>query len=304
MLPSLAHILQHFQNRRPIRAGSLITTVLGDAIVPHGSEVWLGSLIKALEPFGLNPRLTRTAVFRLTQDHWLTANPIGRRSYYEVTDFGQRHFKQAFKLIYAHQSPPWDGTWTLVLMGQLENDERKQLKQGLQWLGYGQACPQTMLHPTAEHEDLDALLEELQLTGKVLVLDQAVPANPLSVSTTEQVRSYWDFSALSHSYQEFLSLFTPLLTAAKQQALSPQEAFMARTLLIHDYRRILLRDPLLPDELVGPNWPGHDARQLAKDLYQQLWAAAEVYITSAFETAAGEIPAASDHFHQRFGGLA
>jgi len=303
MLPSLTHILQHFQNRRPIRAGSLITTVLGDALVPHGGEVWLGSLIKALEPFGLNPRLTRTAVFRLTQDNWLSANPIGRRSYYQVTDFGQRHFTQAFKLVYAHQSPAWDGTWTLVLLGQLNNDERKQLKQGLQWLGYGQACPQTMLHPTAQHKDLDSLLGELQLANKVLVLDQAVPANPLATSVIEQVRSYWDFSALSRSYEEFIAQFEPLLADVEQQPLSPEHAFMARTLLIHDYRRILLRDPLLPDELVGPNWPGHTARQLAAQLYQQLWQAGEDYINQAFETAAGSLPPASVQFSQRFGGL-
>ena len=34
-----------------------------DAILPRGGRVWLGSLIRLLEPLELNERLVRTSVF-------------------------------------------------------------------------------------------------------------------------------------------------------------------------------------------------------------------------------------------------
>ena len=58
-------LVDEFRSRPTLRAGSLITTVFGDAIAPRGGTVWLGSLIRALDGFGINERLVRTSVFRL-----------------------------------------------------------------------------------------------------------------------------------------------------------------------------------------------------------------------------------------------
>ncbi|MDH3589938.1 MAG: hypothetical protein OEQ74_11100, partial [Gammaproteobacteria bacterium] len=80
-----ADLVEDFRAQRPIRAGSLLITVFGDAIAPHGGTVWLGSLIRVLEGFGINQRLVRTSVFRLVKDGWLTTEQIGRRSYYSLT---------------------------------------------------------------------------------------------------------------------------------------------------------------------------------------------------------------------------
>jgi phenylacetic acid degradation operon negative regulatory protein len=49
------------------RAKSLLVTVWGDAIAPHGAGIWLGSLIQLVAPLGLNERLVRTSVLRLTR---------------------------------------------------------------------------------------------------------------------------------------------------------------------------------------------------------------------------------------------
>src|SRR5258706_10974919 len=63
----------------PPRAPSLTITVWGDAIAPHGGAVMLPGLIRLLEPFGINERLTRTSIFRLGRERWLSAKRIGRR---------------------------------------------------------------------------------------------------------------------------------------------------------------------------------------------------------------------------------
>ena len=60
--------------RVPPRAPSLIVTVWGDAIAPHGGAVVLPGLIRLLDPFGINERLVRTNVFRLARQGWLRPN--------------------------------------------------------------------------------------------------------------------------------------------------------------------------------------------------------------------------------------
>ena len=70
-------LLDSFRQQRPLRGGSLIISLFGDSISQHGNSVWLGSIIKSLEPFGLNSRLIRTAVHRLSQEGWLTSHQVG-----------------------------------------------------------------------------------------------------------------------------------------------------------------------------------------------------------------------------------
>src|SRR5690625_2378432 len=94
---AIEELVRNFRLRRPIRATSLIISVYGDAIAPRGGTVWLGSLISALKPLGLNERLVRTSVYRLSQEGWLSSQRIGRRSYYSLTRAGWRSFERAYE---------------------------------------------------------------------------------------------------------------------------------------------------------------------------------------------------------------
>ncbi len=72
---------------------------------PTAAPSWLGSLIQLLEPIGINERLIRTSIFRLTKEGWLTAEKVGRRSYYSLTGTGRRRFDKAFKRVYSTSMP-------------------------------------------------------------------------------------------------------------------------------------------------------------------------------------------------------
>lgn len=74
----------------PPRSKSVVMTVFGDSIAPHGGAVWLGSLIELLAPFGISDRLVRTSIFRLADEGWLEARRDGRSSLYTLTDSGLR----------------------------------------------------------------------------------------------------------------------------------------------------------------------------------------------------------------------
>jgi phenylacetic acid degradation operon negative regulatory protein len=84
---------------------------------------------------------------------------------------------------------------------------------------------------------------------------------------------------------------------------SPKSAFLVRTLLIQEYRKVLLRDPQLPSELLPTGWHGTAAYQLCRNLYLAIFAQADTYLSETMETAEGPLPPPTPAFMRRFGGL-
>ena len=113
-----------------MKAGSLIISVFGDAVLPRGGRIWLGSLIGLLQPLQLNERLIRTAIFRLVKEEWMYSEAIGRRADYMLTPAGQRRFEESARHIYASNSPIWDRRWRLILtVGEIESKQRERLRR-------------------------------------------------------------------------------------------------------------------------------------------------------------------------------
>ena len=66
----LARIVDHLK-REPSRTGSIVITVFGDAIVPRGGSVWLGTLLEFFKALDIDGGVVRTAMSRLAADGWL-----------------------------------------------------------------------------------------------------------------------------------------------------------------------------------------------------------------------------------------
>jgi len=283
------------------RAKSLIMTVWGDAIGPHGGTVWLGSLIRLLAPLGLNERLVRTGVLRLMRDGWLAAEPIGRRSYYGLTEAGRGAvLGSPHRRFYAVEAPAWDRRWHVLLAGAggIETKKRAALKRELLWLGFGGLAPGVFAHPRPDRAALDHVLARLGIAGKVQVMT-AESATPL-----ELLRRGWNLDALAGDYRRFLETFRPIRTLLEADgALEPETAFALRSLAIHEFRRLVLRDPDLPAELLPADWAGTAARTLCRNLYRATEAAAERHLMAVLETADGPLPEAAPYYYERFGGL-
>ncbi|MBE9397693.1 phenylacetic acid degradation operon negative regulatory protein PaaX [Pontibacterium sp. N1Y112] len=303
-LRCIEELVEEFKNQRPIRGGSLIITIYGDAISPRGGTVWLGSLIKLLEPLGLNQRLVRTSIFRLTKEGWLTSTQVGRRSYYSLTDTGRRRFESAFRRIYAELYPEWDGKWDMVITTQLDVELRKVVKKELEWLGFGNIAPSVMAHPMAEMAEVNSTLQELCVNGEVIHMESQLIGTQTSAPLKELVHECWNLQQLAEDYQTFLERFRPILRALESaEELDPEQCFQLRTLMIHHYRRVLLRDPQLPEKLLPAEWAGTSARILARNIYRMVQVKAEEYLSVTQETADGPLPEAAPRFYKRFGGL-
>ena len=108
---------------------------------------------------------------------------------------------------------------------------------------------------------------------------------------------------LSGAYGQFVATYQLILDDLRRSHLadvSEQDAFLLRTLLIHDYRRLLLRDPELPEVLLPADWPGQQARILCKELYKRLEPLSNRHLDQLLCLADGTVPAEDATLPERF----
>ena len=198
-----------------------------------------------------------------------------------------------------------DGAWRLVqVLPTVSQGKRQALRRELKWLGFGQISPTLLAHPTADDAAVEAALENLGLKDGVL----AFHAHTSPFVTADAIKSVadeaWELSELQADYARFLKTFGWLADHAGDLGeLSGLDCFVVRTLLIHDYRRILLKDPQLPDELLPAGWNGEAARQTCACIYKAVAMRADAHVAAVMETYDGATPAPGPAYRQRLGGL-
>src|SRR6187401_1594610 len=251
MPPPLARIIQQLK-REPSRTGSIVITVFGDAIVPRGGSVWLGTLLEFFEQLDIDASVVRTAMSRLTADRWFERNRIGRNSFYRLVQSGRQTFDIATKHIYGPPASDWTGRFELLLIGN--GGDRNAARDALKNAGFGSPLPGVWVAPSG-----------------VPVPTEAAGAIRLEVSAEDDsgrrlLSESWPLQRTADAYLKFMKTFEPLRASLGRDRLSAAEAFTARILLIHQYRRVVLRDPLLPVALLPRDWPGGAARKLCADI--------------------------------------
>jgi phenylacetic acid degradation operon negative regulatory protein len=267
----------------PPRAKSLVVTVFGDAIAPHGGCVRLKGLIELLRPFAINERLVRTSVFRLVKEDWLEASRNGRESSYELTKSGRHRLGYAYARVYGRVLDPWEGNWTLILVrsDEVSPERRQQLRQELEWEGIRQLGPQLYGHPRIQAGLLAELLDRVGVRKQVISFRNAAIDQIGTGDFQELINERWNLAAVVKRYQEFLRNFSQIKEALACFAnLLPQHWFIIRILAIHAFRRAVLHDPLLPEELLPRPWIGNEAYQLAGEIYRLSLLGSEMHLAN------------------------
>ena len=231
----------------------------------------LKALIELLRPFDINERLVRTSVFRLVKEGWLEASRNGRESSYGLTKPGRRRLTYAYARVYERVLEPWKGDWTLILVRaeELSTERRQQLRQELEWQGLRQLAPQLYAHPRIQPGSLTELLERIGARKKVVSFGNATTDRIGCGDFQELVNERWNLVGVAKQYRRFLRNFGRIQEILNDSAgLLPQHWFSIRILMIHAFRRAVLHDPLLPEELLPKPWVGNEAYQLARELYR------------------------------------
>jgi phenylacetic acid degradation operon negative regulatory protein len=300
LITAAAALIARFRRQRPLRGGSLIVTIFGDSIMPRGGAIALGSLIHIAGPFGLNERLVRTATARLAKEGWLEGRRSGNRSEYRLSDGGRVRFAEATRRIYDVQAD-WSGRWSLVVLPPLRAADRRRLREELTWNGFGEIAAGVFAHPEAHAREFHSESETQDLLSKVLIFNAILDDRS---AATQLVSLGWDLQELGRRYQDFVTRFERVRAALKGRGEpDPLASFIARTLLIHDYRRLHLRDPLLPPRLLQLDWPGARAAQLCREIYARVFAPSERYLSSVAVQLEGALPPPERSVMQRFGGI-
>jgi phenylacetic acid degradation operon negative regulatory protein len=301
-LAAVARLAAEFAARRPIRCPSLIVTLFGDVVEPHGGVLWLGSMVESLGLLGIDERLVRTSTFRLVQDGWLEATRDGRRSYYRFSAYGRGEYVRAARRIYARDPPAWDGNWTLLLPVAVPEARREAFRRSALWAGYGNLAPNVHAHPGGDLVAAGELLAALGLSDKVVVMQAGTDELQSNRLLRELLWQNWELGELAAAYARFVQRFRPVASAlARARTVSAEQCFVARLLLVHEYRRVLLHDTDIPGQLLPRDWPGPEARGLAAEIYHAVASGSVDFIRARLEGAGGPLPAAAESFARRFG---
>ncbi len=253
-----------------ISARSVLVTVLGDSVLPVTKTLWLSSLFELAAPFGFSERLVRTSMFRLVSEGWVSNERVGRRSRYSLTLLAVRESEDADRRIYTADRAGWDGSWTLAVLDTAVTPapERDRIARHLRWHGFVALGRGLLASPSVTVPSLRELLRLVEPAAPVPIgraelddldglVDEGFFADAFRSDATEA------------AYRDFLARYEPWQSKDLGSA-TPFDAYGLRTMLVHDFRRIRLRAPDMPVELLPPDWVGDCAYDVAADLYRRL----------------------------------
>ncbi len=236
---------------------------------------------------GIADGVVRTAVSRLASDGWLDRTRIGRNSFYRLADKGRETFRRASAHIYAQRPPDWRGHFEMLFLDGIST--REGLREALSDAGFGSPASGVWIAPGGASVPLEAA-DSLH-----------VEARGGSDEARALAARAWPLGQTGEAYGRFLAVFGPLGAAlADGGGMSDLDRLVARVLLIHEYRRIVLRDPLLPAEILPADWPGAAARALCADIYGALVEGSERWLDAHGVNEHGALPAPQGDLRQRF----
>jgi phenylacetic acid degradation operon negative regulatory protein len=273
-------------------ARALIMTFWGDMLLPFGGRIWLGSLVEAMAPLGLDERVVRTTVRRLVLEEWLASRRMGRRVELSMPEPRVKELRVVQQRMYRKTPLDWDGIWRIVVMKPSTPARREALRRELYWQGYATLAPNTLIHPRQTWEELSSRLEARDLLDEIA---QAFTA--ASTAGTASPVALWPLEKLRVSWEKLANLAN--LTGGPRSG--KEDGYVRRLMIAHGLRMAVLRDPALPVNSLPDAWPEATARRTVSETYLAMSAEAREFLTPIIRLADGSKPSfRSDEIDWRF----
>lgn len=263
----------------------MIFTLYGDYISHYGSEIWIGSLIRLLSEFGHNDQSVRAAISRMNKQGWVQGEKIGNKSYYSLTERGQKRIDEAAKRIFKFFPEKWDGQWRILMYTIPEEIRtvRDELRKELVWSGFGSLSNSCWISANKLERQVNELIEKYNI-GEYVDFFFAKYAGPHA--DIRIVEKSWNLEEINAKYQAFISEYSQKYIIDKNKIQKGQmteaKCFVERAKLVHEYRKFLFVDPGLPEELLPEKWLGGHAASLFSDYYKELAEPASRFFESVF----------------------
>ena len=272
--------------QEPSRLWSRVITFYGDAILPRGGCVGLATLSQVFSQAGATEGAVRTAMSRLAADGWLTRHRVGRRSFYRLADKGRATFLTATQHIYDAPQRAWSGHFTLAMVSA--DTDRDAARSALQRSDFGSPLPGVWLAPEGAAWPAQPGILQLRASAD-------------SQTGRRLAASAWPLDTVAVDYGRFVAAYRPIEARLEcGSVLADLDSLVLRILLVHDYRRVVLRDPLLPAALLPADWPGGEARRLCGSIYHAVLEGSERWLDRNGATETGSLPAAEAAVFRRF----
>lgn len=229
------------------RVWSLLVTVFGD-LAQNDGDVIEGPVLSALMlDMGIRAEATRVALHRLRNDDWIMSVKSGRNSLHSLTASGRQESAAASPQIYG-QPKDSPTRWQLVILDSASVQSRKYMAQ----LGFAPLMPRVYLGST------NAKPPE----GGLVLAPASLP---------RWLAEQFEPKDLAQDFAELHQALVHVQKAVAEAAfISPRETAVLRCLIVHNWRRLVLKHPDLPRELYSPSWLGHECRGLVSSLLTKL----------------------------------
>ncbi|HEX6515793.1 MAG TPA: PaaX family transcriptional regulator C-terminal domain-containing protein [Nocardioidaceae bacterium] len=258
-----------------MHARSALFDLYGDHLRTRGGRAPVAALVRMLAPLDITPAAVRTAVSRMVRQGWLEpVNLAGGRGY-ALTERARQRLDDAASRIYRTREAAWDGTWDMLVLEPVPNRAaRERVRAGLGFLGYAPLSESTWISPYASPEAMQVLGAEHARAARFQARDDDPAARAARA---------WDLGTLGAAYaawhRDAVKLVTdPASVLGDVPAGEEEQAFAVRSLLVHEWRKFLFRDPGLPAELLPADWPGHAAASLFDEQTARLLPAASRFV--------------------------
>jgi phenylacetic acid degradation operon negative regulatory protein len=223
-------------------------------------------LVAASRSLGHGLSATRQTLYRMEGGGELSARHVGRIKHYRLTAPALAVADAGLGKILDPIEREWDRHWTLVRFRPDHDrpDAREHLRELCSTEGFASTGPGEMIHPRDRTARLLAASRELGASDLLSIFRGRRLDDEGDRTFVER---HWSLDDLAARYRRFLDRYLPLRPA--QMGAEPADAFVLRFALVFDYLEVAWTDPDLPAELLPSDWPGHQARALAAQLYRR-----------------------------------
>lgn len=260
-----------------VHARSAVVDLFGDHLRRRGWWAPVSALLALTATVDVAGPATRTAISRLVAQGWLEARSESGVRGYAASARARQRWERAHDRVYATAPPAWDGQWHMVHVDSGgDRRRREQVTRTLTYLGYGRLGSGGWVSPRPSSE-LEPSLAPLGV-GWVAVHGALTPAQH-AAGLADRV---WDLGGLAQEHRRFAAGLAP---PSGVTGLGPERAYRERTILVHEWRRFLFRDPDLPPEVLPHDWPGHQARRHFLALAAALAPAADRHVDDVLDAA-------------------
>ncbi|MFS4580756.1 PaaX family transcriptional regulator C-terminal domain-containing protein [Phaeobacter sp. C3_T13_0] len=236
------------------RVWSIIVSLFGDLAQRDGDQINGSTLTRIITPMGIKPEAIRVALHRLRKDGWIDSTRSGRASVHFLTQMGRSQSAAVTPRIYAASTVPLVD-WHILIAGDGQTSALDALAQQPNYVGVNRSTILGHGSLPRDHHDL-LVVKDPDLSVPNWLCEHLFPEDlKLTCARLDSTLA---------------GLKLPNALLAEANAVDWAQIATLRTMIVHRWRRVVLRHPDLPSRFHPDDWVGESCRHRVAALLHNL----------------------------------